>query len=199
MSIDAAATATGMNGTGLLTGASVNDSLVYSGTGGITDTTNCKWENHAAASLPTIVFFQVYRPMNQVGHTVRSVNPTPRTTPRCSPPEPRTRIRRSGVDVALFRSSYDSNGIFSIEGARLMPPRDLSFKFLAGYAKSPLDLTVPGIGGGNVSVLNYVATFDMAFGMSLSEHVALGLDVGGYRTATGVGYGVRGRYASGGW
>ena len=69
MSIDAAATATGMNGTGLLTGASVNDSLVYSGTGGITDTTSCKWESHAAASLPTIVFFQVYRPMNQVGHT----------------------------------------------------------------------------------------------------------------------------------
>ena len=67
--IDPAATATGSNGTGLLTGASVNDSLVYSGTGGITDTTNCKWETHAAASLPQIVFFQVYRPMNQLGKT----------------------------------------------------------------------------------------------------------------------------------
>ena len=31
---------------------SVADSLVYSGTGGISDTTNCQWENHAAASLP---------------------------------------------------------------------------------------------------------------------------------------------------
>jgi hypothetical protein len=66
--IDAAATATGSNGTGLLTNASVNDSLVYSGTGGITDTTSCKWEVHAAASLPNIVFFQVYRPQNQPGH-----------------------------------------------------------------------------------------------------------------------------------
>lgn len=67
--IDGAATVTGMNGTGLLTGAQVSDGLVYSGTGGITDTTNCKWENKAAASLANIVFFQVYRPMNQVGHT----------------------------------------------------------------------------------------------------------------------------------
>lgn len=67
--IDMAATATGMNGTGLLTGASVNDSIIYAGTGGITDTTNCKWEPHAAASLANIVFFQIYRPMSQVGHT----------------------------------------------------------------------------------------------------------------------------------
>jgi len=62
--IDPAATATSINGTGLLTGASVNDSLVYSGTGGITDTVNCKWETHAAASLANIVFLQVYRPTN---------------------------------------------------------------------------------------------------------------------------------------
>jgi outer membrane protein OmpA-like peptidoglycan-associated protein len=103
----------------------------------------------------------------------------------------------SGVDVALFRSSYDSNGLFSLEGARLLAPHDLSFKILAGYAKSPLDLDVPGIAGGKVSVLNYVATFDMAFGMTLADHIALGFDVGGYRTATGVGYGVRGRYGAG--
>jgi hypothetical protein len=62
--VDPVATATSINGTGLLTGASVNDSLVYSGTGGITDTVNCKWETHAAASLPNIVFFQIYRPIN---------------------------------------------------------------------------------------------------------------------------------------
>jgi hypothetical protein len=63
--IDAAATATSINGTGLLTNASVNDSLAYSGTGGITDTTNCQWETHAAASLANIVFLQVYRPQSK--------------------------------------------------------------------------------------------------------------------------------------
>ena len=67
--IDAAATATGVNGTGLFTNASVNDNLVYSGVGGIADTVNCKWETHAAASLPFIVFLQVYRPQNQIGKT----------------------------------------------------------------------------------------------------------------------------------
>jgi hypothetical protein len=66
--IDSSATATGANGTGLLTGASVNDLLIYSGTGGISDTTNCAWEQHAAASIANIVFFQVYRPQNQLGH-----------------------------------------------------------------------------------------------------------------------------------
>jgi len=65
--IDPNATVTGVNGTGLLTGASVDNLTNYSGTGGIADTTTCKWENHAAASLPNIVFFQVYRPFNQVG------------------------------------------------------------------------------------------------------------------------------------
>ena len=106
----------------------------------------------------------------------------------------------SGVDVALFRSSYDSNGLFSLEGARLLPPRDLSFKLLAGYAKSPVDVTVPGIGSenGTDSILNYAMTFDMAFGMSLSDRIAIGFDVGGYRTATGAGYGTRGTYGSGG-
>jgi outer membrane protein OmpA-like peptidoglycan-associated protein len=98
----------------------------------------------------------------------------------------------------LFRSSYDTGGMLSLEGARLMPKRDISFKLLAGYSKSPLDLTVPGIGTGKVSILNYVATFDMAFGITLSDRLALGFDVGGYRTDTGVGYGQRGLYASGG-
>lgn len=67
-SIDMNATATGVNGTGLLTNASVNDSLAYSGTGGLSDTTNCKWDLKAGASVANIVFFQVYRPVNQVGH-----------------------------------------------------------------------------------------------------------------------------------
>jgi hypothetical protein len=65
--IDVNQTATGSNGTGLLTGASVADSLAWTGMGGITDTTNCTWEKHAAASLPNIVTFQIYRPTNQLG------------------------------------------------------------------------------------------------------------------------------------
>jgi hypothetical protein len=67
--IDPAATATSINGTVLFTGASVADGLIYSGTGGITDTANCKWESHAAASLPGIVFFQIYRPVNSAFNT----------------------------------------------------------------------------------------------------------------------------------
>ena len=62
--IDGSASATSENGTVLLTGASTSDGLVYSGTGGITDTTDCKWETHPAASLANVVFLQVYRPMN---------------------------------------------------------------------------------------------------------------------------------------
>jgi outer membrane protein OmpA-like peptidoglycan-associated protein len=108
----------------------------------------------------------------------------------------------SGVDAALFRSSYDANGIFSLEGARLMPRHDLSFKLLAGYGKSPLDTPVPGIGGAagdtnKDSVLGYLATFDLAFGMSLGDRVAFGFDVAAYRASTATGYGKRGRYSAG--
>ncbi len=104
----------------------------------------------------------------------------------------------SGVDVALFRSSYDTGGVFSLEGARLMPRRDISWKVLLSYAKSPVDVAVPGIGGtddtGADSILDYVALVDMAFGMSLSERFAIGLDVAAYRTDPGDGYGRRGLY-----
>jgi len=105
----------------------------------------------------------------------------------------------SGVDGALFRSSYDAGGVFAVEGARLMPTHDLSFKLLLGYGRSPLKLAVPGIGdGGRDRVLDYLVTLDMAFGMTLSDRIAIGIDVAGYRTRTGPGYGVRGRYATGG-
>ena len=105
----------------------------------------------------------------------------------------------SGVDTALFRGSYDTGGLFSLEGARLMPVHDLSFKVLGGYGRSPLDVAVPGIGdGGKDKVLDYVATIDMAFGMTLAERIAIGFDVAGYRTATGAGYGARGRFGFGG-
>jgi outer membrane protein OmpA-like peptidoglycan-associated protein len=108
----------------------------------------------------------------------------------------------SGIDSALFRPSYDTNGVFSVEGARLMPKRDLSLKIHVGYARSPLDVSVPGIGGmGNTdeeSVLDFLMTLDMTFGMTITERLAIGFDIGGYRTSTAVGYGVRGRYESGG-
>jgi outer membrane protein OmpA-like peptidoglycan-associated protein len=105
----------------------------------------------------------------------------------------------SGVDVALFRSSYDGEGIFALDGGRLMPKHDLSFKFMLGYAKSPLNVAIPGIGGvgdtANDSVLKYLVTIDMAFGMTITDMIAIGIDVAGYRTATDAGYGVRGHYS----
>ena len=103
----------------------------------------------------------------------------------------------SGVDGALFRSSYDTGGLFSLEGARLLPRRDLSFKLLVSYARAPLVLAVPGIGDtGNDKILNYLVTVDMAFGLTLTDRIAIGIDAAAYRTATGAGYGARGRYAS---
>lgn len=105
----------------------------------------------------------------------------------------------SGVDAALFRSSYDAGGVFAVEGARLMPERDLSFKVLLGYGHAPIELAMPGIGdAGADRILDHVATLDMTFGLSITERLALGLGVGAYRAATGDGYGVRGRYLSGG-
>ncbi|HEY5937866.1 MAG TPA: OmpA family protein [Kofleriaceae bacterium] len=101
----------------------------------------------------------------------------------------------SGVDGVLFRSSYDANGVFGVEGARLMPKRDLSLKILVGYARSPLDLAVPGIGDPESDrILDYLVTLDMALGITVADRIAIGLDVGAYRTSTGSGYGVRGRY-----
>jgi OmpA family len=101
----------------------------------------------------------------------------------------------AGVDVALFRSSYDTGGIFSLEGARLMPRRDISWKVLLSYAKSPISVAVPGIGNGDADpILDYLAIIDMAFGMSLSDRFAIGIDVAAYRAATGAGYGDRGLY-----
>lgn len=108
----------------------------------------------------------------------------------------------AGVDSAMFRPSYDGNGIFAVEGARLMPVRDLSFKFMLGYGKSPLNVAVPGIGAaagdtGKDQILKYLGTIDMAFGMTVLPRLAIGFDVAGYRTATGAGYGVRGLYGPG--
>ncbi|HEY0255695.1 MAG TPA: hypothetical protein VGC41_29400, partial [Kofleriaceae bacterium] len=101
----------------------------------------------------------------------------------------------SGVDAALWRPSYDTNGIFAVEGARLMPVRDLSFKLFAGYAQAPIDISVPGIGDSSADhILKYAAQFDMTFGMTITDRLAIGFDAAGYRSAVGAGYGTRGLY-----
>jgi outer membrane protein OmpA-like peptidoglycan-associated protein len=109
----------------------------------------------------------------------------------------------SGVDGSLWRPSYDTNGIFGVEGARLMAVRDIAFKLLGSYAKSPLDVAVPGIGPaagdtGKDPILDYVATLDMTFGMTITDRVAIGFDAAAYRTSVGVGYGTRGMYVANG-
>jgi hypothetical protein len=65
--VDTAATMTGANGTALVTGATTAASLAYSGTGGLTDAVNCKWDTKAGGTLSGVVFIQVYRPVNVFG------------------------------------------------------------------------------------------------------------------------------------
>ena len=108
----------------------------------------------------------------------------------------------SGVDAELFRPSFDTTGVFSLEGARLMPRRDLSFKILLGYAQKPLNVAVPGIGGDtdvadpNVdAVLKYAVVLDLDFGFTLTKKLSIGFGTAVYRSDTDVGYGKRGRYA----
>ncbi|MBA2544271.1 MAG: OmpA family protein [Deltaproteobacteria bacterium] len=104
----------------------------------------------------------------------------------------------SGIDGALFRSSYDANGVFSLEGARLLPKHDLSLKFLVGFGTSPVAVAVPGIGDtAKDRVLDRLLVLDIAFGMTVASRFAIGFDVAAYRTATGEGYGTRGRYGAG--
>jgi len=105
----------------------------------------------------------------------------------------------SGVDAALFRPSIDTSGVFSLEGARPMARRDLSWKFLSGFAQKPFEMAVPGIGGvddtGEDVVLDYAITAHVAFGFQVASKLTVGLGVATYRTNTGEGYGERGRYA----
>ena len=106
-----------------------------------------------------------------------------------------------GVDSALFRPSYDGSGVFSLEGARLATKRDISWKLMLGFAKGPLDVTVPGIGdvdGVDVdNILDYTLTLDMAFGFSVTKKIGIGLATAVYRTDPGPGYGTRGRFVPG--
>jgi hypothetical protein len=67
--IDPNATATGANGTALVTNAVAGDGLIYSGKGGITDTAACKWDERAGASLRDIVFVQIFRKLDVFGKT----------------------------------------------------------------------------------------------------------------------------------
>ena len=62
--VDTAATVTGANGTALVTGATTAASLAYTGTGALTDPTNCKWDLKAGGTLSGVVFIQVFRPIN---------------------------------------------------------------------------------------------------------------------------------------
>jgi hypothetical protein len=57
--IDPAATVTGMNGTALVTNRMISESVAFDGLGGLG--TGCRWEPHAAASLPGIAFIQIFR------------------------------------------------------------------------------------------------------------------------------------------
>jgi hypothetical protein len=65
-SIDPSATVTGVNGTVLVTGASINDGVVYSGTGGGLSS-ECQWETHAGSSVPFILSVQAFRPQDVIG------------------------------------------------------------------------------------------------------------------------------------
>ncbi|MCE9574630.1 MAG: OmpA family protein [Deltaproteobacteria bacterium] len=106
----------------------------------------------------------------------------------------------SGVDSALFRPTIDTTGVFSLDGARPMPRRDLVWKILLGYAQQPFAAPVPGIGGvsgdtGSDAILDYAATLDFTFALALSQRLTIGFDAAAYRAAPAAGYGKRGRYS----
>ncbi len=67
-SLDGAATVTGANGTALVTGATLADGT-YTGAGGLSDATNCRWESRLAATIPSVLWVQIFRPIDQIGKT----------------------------------------------------------------------------------------------------------------------------------
>jgi hypothetical protein len=64
--IDVTATATGANGTALVTGASLADGA-YTGTGGLP--AECRWSAGPGVTLPGVVFIQIFRPEDATGMT----------------------------------------------------------------------------------------------------------------------------------
>ncbi len=107
----------------------------------------------------------------------------------------------SGVDSALFRPTIDTSGVFSLDGARPLPRRDLVWKVLFGYAQQPFSAPVPGIGPdgaadiGSDAILDYAATLDFTFALALTQRLTIGFDAAAFRTAPAAGYGKRGRYS----
>ena len=69
VTVDTAAEATGANGTVLVPDAVIDDLIVYSGTGGLSDPASCRWRLHAGASIPGVVFIQIFRPIEVIGET----------------------------------------------------------------------------------------------------------------------------------
>jgi hypothetical protein len=63
--IDPSASVTGMNGTALVTNRAISESVAFDGLGGLG--TGCRWEPHAAASLPGVVFIQIFRKADLIG------------------------------------------------------------------------------------------------------------------------------------
>ncbi|MBS1123842.1 MAG: hypothetical protein H6Q90_6070 [Deltaproteobacteria bacterium] len=66
--IDPLATATGASGTALVTNASIAEGPAYSAQLGALPA-ECQWELHAGASIPFVLFVQVFRPTNANGQT----------------------------------------------------------------------------------------------------------------------------------
>lgn len=64
--LDATASATGANGTALLSGANLGED--YSGRGGGIPA-SCLWETHAGSAIPGVVFVQTFRPTDFPGMT----------------------------------------------------------------------------------------------------------------------------------
>jgi hypothetical protein len=68
--LDEALMMTTNNGSALVSGASLADSLTWSGQFNFgADASNCQYENHGGISLPGIVYIQNYRPTNKIGQT----------------------------------------------------------------------------------------------------------------------------------
>ena len=97
------------------------------------------------------------------------------------------RVRRSDERRrrALFRASYDTERHLRASRARgCCRSTTCRSRSWSATRKSPLDVAVPGIGAAagdtaRTAILDYVVTLDMAFGMSLTDRVAIGLDVAG--------------------
>jgi outer membrane protein OmpA-like peptidoglycan-associated protein len=105
----------------------------------------------------------------------------------------------SGVDAALYRPSFDSFGLFSMESGQVLPKHDLSFKLALGFAQKPLSFAVPGIeSDASDDILAFAIGLHLAAGFGITDKLELVLEAGLYRTDPDQGYGERGLYRQGG-